>query len=141
MRLIRCSTVARRDQYASLAVFENGSICHILFVTCRHCVPPSLVKRLFLDYQTVNMLYLQNFPQLWGVVFISDLMKVIQVKVMFGKYSLRNFNQELFLEGTFCHYECIFYIKLKLSSTLDELFCLLSCMPNGNHCLAFMRSL
>ncbi len=64
-----------------------------------------LVKILILDYPTVNMLHLQNFRQLWYDVFVSDLIKVIQVKAVFCKYSLRNINQELFLEGSFWHYE------------------------------------
>ncbi len=71
---------------------------------CQTCLD-FIVKRLFLDCQTVNMLYLQNIRQLWDVVFVSDLIKVLQVNAMFGKYSLRNIYQDLFLEGGFCHFE------------------------------------
>ncbi len=55
-----------------------------------------LVKWLILDYPTVNMLHLQNFRQLWYDVFVSDLIKVIQVKAVSCKYSLRNINHKLF---------------------------------------------
>ncbi len=36
-----------------------------------------LVKKLILDYPTVNMLHLQNFRQLWYDVFVRDLIKVV----------------------------------------------------------------
>ncbi len=71
-----------------------------------------LIKILFLDYQTVNMLYLQNFRQLWYDVFVRDLIKLVQVKTMFGKCSLSNINQELFSEGSSCHSNQITFIGL-----------------------------
>ncbi len=78
---------------------------HVVYLAVTTKKHPRFVKRLLLYFQTVNMLYLQNFRQLWYDVFVSDLIKVIQVKAIFVKYSLRNINQELFSEGSFSHYE------------------------------------
>ncbi len=42
-------------------------------------------------------------------MFVGDFIKVIQVKAMFGKYSLRPIYPERFFEGSFCHDEVFLY--------------------------------
>ncbi len=63
-------------------------------------------KGFFLDYQTVNILFAE---------FSMSLVRCLRQwldKSDTGKsnvYSLRNFNQELFSEGSFCHYEWMLF--------------------------------